>query len=151
MRGHGEMPLRRTRLQQIADLDLFVQVRRHTSITFDADAEKIVRRCARQAVRADMHLAINVEPQRQMLPGVEQWQPGTVGGFQIDRANVVAFRFNPHHPQRPPAIAQGLRLQTSLGLRPSAGQQTGGRDAVETPAQRQSSRPTHHMFHVERP
>ncbi|MCY1366172.1 hypothetical protein D9M69_530530 [compost metagenome] len=73
-----------------------------------------------------MHIAINVEAQRQMLPGLEQWQPRSIGGLQVKRANAVALRFNPRHPQRPPLIAQGLGLQTRLGLLPGTGEQTGG-------------------------
>ncbi|MNQ48736.1 hypothetical protein D3C85_626210 [compost metagenome] len=86
-----------------------------------------------------------------MLPSLEQWQPGSICRLHIDRADVVALRFDPHHPQWPPLIAQRLGLQTGGGLLPGAGEQTGRRDTVETPAQGQSGGTTHNMFHVERP
>ena len=143
MGRHGEMPLRRAGLQHITDANLFMQVRRHQTVTLHADTEKIIGRRTRQAVGADMHLAINVEAQRQMLPGLEHRQSGAIGWLQIDRADVVAFRFDPHHPQRPPLITQSLGLQTSRGLLPGARQQTGGRNAVEAPAQSQGGGATH--------
>ncbi|MNL06505.1 hypothetical protein D3C87_1271410 [compost metagenome] len=86
-----------------------------------------------------------------MLPGLKHRESGTIGGLQIDRADGVAFRFDPHHPQRPPLIAQGLGLQTSPGLLPGTGQQAGGGNAIETPAQSQCCRAPDHVFHLECP
>ncbi|MNX80294.1 hypothetical protein D3C86_1119490 [compost metagenome] len=42
MGRHGEMPLRRPRLQQVANTNLLMQMRRHPPVTLHADAEKII-------------------------------------------------------------------------------------------------------------
>ncbi|MNI86512.1 hypothetical protein D3C73_1436130 [compost metagenome] len=60
----GEMPLGCPGFQQVADANLFMQVRRHPAVTLHTDTEKIIRGRTRQAVRADVHFAIDVEPQR---------------------------------------------------------------------------------------
>ncbi|MNF89530.1 hypothetical protein D3C84_720590 [compost metagenome] len=48
-------------------------------------------------------------------------------------------------------ITQRPGLQACVGLLPGARQQTGGRYAVEAPAQSQCCRPTHHLLHLECP
>ncbi|MNP49764.1 hypothetical protein D3C76_1439710 [compost metagenome] len=86
-----------------------------------------------------------------MLPGLKQRQPDVVGWLHIYRTDVLAFRFDPHHPQRPPLITQGLGLQARLGLLPCSRQQTGRRNTVKAPAQTEGSGTTNNVFHVEHP
>ncbi|MNG17687.1 hypothetical protein D3C84_1016920 [compost metagenome] len=81
MGRHGEMPLWRASLQQITDADLFMQIRRNQAFALYTDAEKIIRGRTRQTVGADMHLAGNIESQRQMLSGPKYRESGVIGGL----------------------------------------------------------------------
>src|SRR5471032_595671 len=94
----------RTGFEHITDANLLMHVGRHQAVTLHADAEKIIGRRTRQAVGADMRLAAHLKTQRQMLPGLEHRQTDAIGRLQINRANVLAFRLDPHHPQGPPGI-----------------------------------------------
>ena len=145
------MPLWRPRFHNITHLDLLVQMGRHASFALHTDPIKTVRWRTRQAIRADVHLAVEGKSHRQMLARKKHRQTGAIVWLQINRADAVAFPFDLRHPQRPPLVAQSLRLQTRIGLRPVSSQQTGGRHAVEAPAQGQRGWPANQFLHLECP
>lgn len=102
-----------------------MQMRRNQPFALDADPVETIRWRTRKTVGADMHLAIDRETQRQMLASQKHRQTGTIGWLQIDRADAAAFCLNLRHAQRPPLVAQCLRLQSRIRLGPIAGQQAG--------------------------